>query len=42
MEIVIGIIILFAIILVLSGVKTVPQGYQWTVERFGRYTRSAC
>ncbi|HAT4485716.1 TPA: SPFH/Band 7/PHB domain protein [Proteus mirabilis] len=39
MEIVIGIIILFAIILVLSGVKTVPQGYQWTVERFGRYTR---
>src|ERR1700691_3732503 len=20
-----------------AGVKTVPQGYQWTVERFGRY-----
>ena len=40
MDIVIGIIILFAIILVLSGVKTVPQGYQWTVERFGRYTRT--
>ncbi|MBG2803023.1 MULTISPECIES: SPFH domain-containing protein [Proteus] len=40
MEIVIGIIILFAIILVLCGVKTVPQGYQWTVERFGRYTRT--
>ncbi|HCR4059580.1 SPFH domain-containing protein [Proteus mirabilis] len=40
MEIVIGIVILFAIILVLSGVKTVPQGYQWTVERFGRYTRT--
>lgn len=40
MEIVIGIIILFSIILVLSGVKTVPQGYQWTVERFGRYTRT--
>lgn len=40
MEIVIGIIILFAIILVISGVKTVPQGYQWTVERFGRYTRT--
>ena len=19
------------------GVRTVPQGYQWTVERFGRY-----
>ena len=22
------------------GVKTVPQGYNWTVERFGRYTRT--
>jgi regulator of protease activity HflC (stomatin/prohibitin superfamily) len=22
------------------GVKTVPQGSQWTVERFGRYTRT--
>jgi regulator of protease activity HflC (stomatin/prohibitin superfamily) len=22
---------------VAAGVKTVPQGYQWTVERFGRY-----
>jgi regulator of protease activity HflC (stomatin/prohibitin superfamily) len=21
------------------GVKTVPQGYNWTVERFGRYTK---
>ncbi|MEX5486773.1 SPFH/Band 7/PHB domain protein [Proteus mirabilis] len=40
MEIVIGIIILFAIILVFKWCKTVPQGYQWTVERFGRYTRT--
>jgi regulator of protease activity HflC (stomatin/prohibitin superfamily) len=23
-----------------AGVKTVPQGYNWTVERFGRYTRT--
>jgi regulator of protease activity HflC (stomatin/prohibitin superfamily) len=23
-----------------AGVKTVTQGYQWTVERFGRYTRT--
>ena len=22
---------------IFAGVKTVPQGYQWTVERFGRY-----
>lgn len=20
--------------------KTVPQGYHWTIERFGRYTRT--
>ncbi|NLH80942.1 MAG: SPFH/Band 7/PHB domain protein [Phyllobacteriaceae bacterium] len=23
-----------------AGVKTVPQGWNWTVERFGRYTRT--
>ena len=28
------------ILVVASGVKTVPQGYQWTIERFGRYTRT--
>ncbi|OBX04347.1 protease [Gallibacterium genomosp. 3] len=35
---------LFFIILVIvslfSAVKTVPQGYHWTIERFGRYTRT--
>ena len=34
------IIILIAVIIVANGVKTVPQGFQWTVERFGRYTRT--
>lgn len=34
------IIILIAIIIVATGVKTVSQGYQWTVERFGRYTQN--
>jgi len=33
-------IVLLAVVLVVSGVKTVPQGYSWTVERFGKYTRS--
>ncbi len=28
------------IILVFMGVKSVPQGEQWTVERFGKYTRT--
>ena len=37
---VIPIIIFFAIVIVLTCVKTVPQGFQWTVERFGRYTRT--
>ena len=30
----------FAIILILMMVKSVPQGENWTVERFGRYVRT--
>jgi regulator of protease activity HflC (stomatin/prohibitin superfamily) len=33
------IFVFLAILKVFLGVKTVPQGYNWTVERFGRYTR---
>jgi regulator of protease activity HflC (stomatin/prohibitin superfamily) len=29
-----------AILTLLAGVKTVSQGYSWTVERFGKYTRT--
>jgi regulator of protease activity HflC (stomatin/prohibitin superfamily) len=29
-----------AIITLFAGVKTVSQGYAWTIERFGRYTRT--
>jgi len=33
--------LLFAgVILVLKAVRMVPQGYEWTVERFGRYTHT--
>lgn len=28
------------ILVLLAGVKTVPQGYNYTIERFGRYTRT--
>jgi regulator of protease activity HflC (stomatin/prohibitin superfamily) len=35
--IVIGIL---AVMVLLAGVKTVPQGHNYTVERFGRYTRT--
>ena len=30
----------FAVIIVSRAVRTVPQGENWTVERFGRYTRT--
>lgn len=33
-------ILIFAVILIWSMVKSVPQGQNWTVERFGRYTRT--
>lgn len=33
-------IIITTLIIVWSGFKIVPQGYQWTVERFGRYTQT--
>jgi regulator of protease activity HflC (stomatin/prohibitin superfamily) len=33
-------ILAFAIILVLTMVKSVPQGENWTVERFGKYVRT--
>ena len=29
-----------AVVLAFSAIKVVPQGRQWTVERFGRYTRA--
>jgi regulator of protease activity HflC (stomatin/prohibitin superfamily) len=29
-----------AILTLLAGVKSVAQGYNWTVERFGKYTRT--
>jgi regulator of protease activity HflC (stomatin/prohibitin superfamily) len=35
-----GVIIFFALITVFKGVRSVPQGYHHTVERFGRYTHT--
>jgi regulator of protease activity HflC (stomatin/prohibitin superfamily) len=34
------VLVLLAVLTIFAGVKTVPQGYHWTVERFGRYTRT--
>ena len=33
-------VVAFAVIYVAVAVKSVPQGYEWTVERFGRYVRT--
>ncbi|MGV1803547.1 SPFH domain-containing protein [Agrobacterium vitis] len=30
----------FVILVLIAGIKTVPQGFRYTVERFGRYTRT--
>ncbi|WP_380184286.1 SPFH domain-containing protein [Kalamiella sp. sgz302252] len=37
---VIPVLIVVALVVVWSGIKIVPQGFQWTVERFGRYTKT--
>ena len=34
------VLIVLAVVVVFMSVKTVPQGYEYTVERFGRYTRT--
>ena len=39
-DIVVVVLVVFAVIVLFSAVKTVPQGHQYTVERFGRYTRT--
>jgi regulator of protease activity HflC (stomatin/prohibitin superfamily) len=37
---VLGFFVVLAIVLVIRGVKSVPQGSEYTVERFGRYTHT--
>ncbi|MDH3981187.1 MAG: SPFH/Band 7/PHB domain protein [Gammaproteobacteria bacterium] len=34
------VVLALAVVTVMMGVKTVPQGYEWTVERFGRYRKT--
>ncbi len=33
-------LLFLAVLVVILSVKQVPQGYEWTVERFGRYTHT--
>lgn len=37
---VVFLIVILAIFVIFMGVKQVPQGYEWTVERFGRYIQT--
>ena len=36
----VGILVILSIFLLFSTIKIVPQGYQFTVERFGKYTKT--
>ena len=40
MTIFVWVLLAFVVITILKGVRSVPQGYEWTVERFGRYTHT--
>jgi regulator of protease activity HflC (stomatin/prohibitin superfamily) len=35
-----AVLVVLALIVALSAIKIVPQGYEYTVEQFGRYTRT--
>ncbi|GGR07955.1 SPFH domain-containing protein [Deinococcus ruber] len=35
-----GILLLLVIVTLAAGIKSVPQGYEWTQERFGKYQRT--
>lgn len=39
-EIILILIVLLVVFVVYSTIKTVPQGFEYTVERFGRYTHT--
>ena len=39
-DIVLLVLVVLVLLLIFSGIKTVPQGFNYTVERFGRYTRT--
>jgi regulator of protease activity HflC (stomatin/prohibitin superfamily) len=39
-DITVVVIVALIVLVLVAGIKTVPQGYNWTIERFGRYTRT--
>ncbi len=39
-DIVVIVFVVLVILILFAGIKTVPQGFNYTVERFGRYTKT--
>ncbi|HEY3797484.1 MAG TPA: SPFH domain-containing protein [Caulobacteraceae bacterium] len=39
-EVIVIVLLVIAFVIAFSSVKTVPQGFEYTVQRFGRYTRT--
>jgi regulator of protease activity HflC (stomatin/prohibitin superfamily) len=39
-DVVVIVLVVFIVIVLFSAVKTVPQGYNYTVQRFGKFTRT--
>jgi regulator of protease activity HflC (stomatin/prohibitin superfamily) len=39
-DVVVIIFVLLVVVVLFSGIKQVPQGYNWTIERFRKYTRT--
>ncbi|MER9305085.1 SPFH/Band 7/PHB domain protein [Mesorhizobium sp. M0293] len=39
-DIAVGALALLVLVLLIKGIRTIPQGYNYTVERFGRYTKT--
>lgn len=39
-DIVVGLVVVLFILILFAGIKQVPQGFNYTVERFGRYVRT--
>ena len=39
-DIAVIVFVVLVILILFAGIKTIPQGFNFTVERFGRYTRT--
>src|SRR5690606_26599308 len=39
-DVLVPVLVVLVLLAIFAGIKTVPQGYNYTVERFGRYTKT--